>query len=287
METNLGEHRIAGELLSKEVHITVAGCGGTGAAIAAGLPLLDQAMRALGHPHGFNVCLVDGDRISPTNCIRQPFCENEVGLLKATVLANRINLFYGLGWRGVPRFMDESWREETDIFITCVDTRKARKELMRTRAYSNCHYWLDIGNNAAAGQFVLGQPDTHRNSKCSDRLPTVSELFPEIVDPTLDKQDALPSCSAVESLTRQEPFINQTLANLALAMLARLFRHGRLSYHGGFVNLASGVSAPLPVNRLAWKRILEASTCQTVSTPRACRKSPKASRSRASTQATR
>jgi hypothetical protein len=34
----------------------------------------------------------------------------------------------------------------------------------------------------------------------------------------------LPSCSAIEALDRQEPFINQTLASSALAMLARLFR---------------------------------------------------------------
>jgi hypothetical protein len=46
----------------------------------------------------------------------------------------------------------------------------------------------------------------------------------------------LPSCSAVEALDRQEPFINQTLASSALAMLARLFRYGKLTHHGGFFN---------------------------------------------------
>jgi PRTRC genetic system ThiF family protein len=129
---------------------------------------------------------------------------------------------------------------------------------MFTSAYGDCHYWLDIGNNAATGQFVLGQPDNRRNSKSPSRLPTVAELFPEIVDADLDKGDNLPSCSAVEALTRQEPFINQSLANLALAMLARLFRHGRLSYHGGFVNLAGGLTAPVSVSPVAWKRIIEA-----------------------------
>jgi PRTRC genetic system ThiF family protein len=246
-------------LLEKQVHVTVVGCGGTGTAFVSGLPLLHQAMLALGHPHGLDVSLVDGDRISPTNCVRQPFCENEIGLFKSTVLATRINLFYGLGWRAYPRFMDENWRDETDILVSCVDTRKARKMLMRTAAYQACHYWLDIGNNAATGQFVLGQPANRRNPACSSRLPTVAELFPEIVDPELDRKDSLPSCSAVEALTRQEPFINQSLANLALAMLARLFRHGRLSYHGAFVNLAGGLTAPLSVNPAAWKRIIEAS----------------------------
>ena len=66
-------------------------------------------------------------RFRSTNCIRQPFSESEVGLYKATVLATRINLFWGLDWEGVPEFMDEGWRNETDILIGCVDTRKSRR----------------------------------------------------------------------------------------------------------------------------------------------------------------
>ena len=58
------EHRIPSSLLEKRVRITVVGCGGTGSAIAAGLPHLHQAMLASGHPHGLDVTLIDGDRIS-------------------------------------------------------------------------------------------------------------------------------------------------------------------------------------------------------------------------------
>lgn len=280
MPNSLEGHTVPGSLLEKQVQVTVVGCGGTGTAFVSGLPLLHQAMLALGHPHGLNVSLVDGDKISATNCVRQPFCENEIGLFKSTVLATRINLFYGLGWRAYPRFIDEGWRDEADILVSCVDTRKARKMLMRTAAYHACHYWLDIGNNAATGQFVLGQPENRRNSKCPSRLPTVAELFPEIVDPELDRKDSLPSCSAVEALTRQEPFINQSLANLALAMLARLFRHGRISYHAGFVNLAGGLTAPVAVSPVAWQRIIEANE----QTARSECRSPKARKKMAPTK---
>jgi PRTRC genetic system ThiF family protein len=241
------EHRISEALLGKRVRVTVVGCGGTGSAITAGLPYLHQAMLAWGHPHGLDVTLVDGDKISRTNCVRQPFSESEIGLYKATVLATRINLFWGLGWRGVPEFLDEGWREETDVLIGCVDSRKSRRKITSTSAYWNCHYWLDLGNNADSGQFVLGQPENARNKKSDLRLPTVGELFPEIIDPKLDKKDKLPACSAVEALDRQEPFVNQTLAYQALAMLARLFRYGRLSHHGGFINLATGRMVSLSV----------------------------------------
>lgn len=79
--------------------------------------------------------------------------------------------------------------------------------------------------------------------------PTVAELFPEIVNPLLDAQDNLPACSALEALERQEPFVNQTLGYHALAMLGRLFRHGHIGYHGGFISLATGELAALPVCR--------------------------------------
>jgi PRTRC genetic system ThiF family protein len=245
------EHRISEALLGKRVRVTVVGCGGTGSAVTAGLPYLHQAMLAWGHPHGLDVTLVDGDKISRTNCVRQPFSESEIGLYKATVLATRINLFWGLGWRGIPEFLDEGWREETDVLIGCVDSRKSRRKITSTSAYWNCHYWLDLGNNADSGQFVLGQPKNSRNKNSDLRLPTVGELFPEIIDPKLDKKDKLPACSAVEALDRQEPFVNQTLAYQALAMLARLFRYGRLSHHGGFINLATGRMVSLSVRTAA------------------------------------
>lgn len=239
-KTERVEHSIPTSLLEKLVRVTVVGCGGTGSAVAAGLPYLHQAMLAWGHPHGLHVTLVDGDKISRTNCIRQPFSESEVGLYKATVLATRINLFWGLDWEGVPEFMDEGWRGETDVLIGCVDSRKSRRMITATGTYQNCHYWLDIGNNADSGQFVLGQPENSKNQKLHSRLLTVAELYPEIVNPKLDRKDRLPPCSAVEALDRQEPFINQTLAYQALATLARLFRYGRISYQGGFISLSNG-----------------------------------------------
>src|SRR6266700_1197977 len=251
------EHTIPNCLLEKRVRVTVVGCGGTGSAVAAGLPYLHQAMIAQGHPHGLDVTFIDGDKISRANCVRQPFSVSEIGLYKATVLATRINLFWGLGWKGAPRFLDESWRGETDILIGCVDSRKARSSIMASSAYWNSRYWLDIGNNADSGQFVLGQPDNRNARNSSPRLPTVADLFPEIVNPKLDKKDRLPSCSAVEALQRQEPFVNQTLAYQALAMLARLFRHGRITYHGGFINIRTGRTSSLPVDPAVWQRIVQ------------------------------
>jgi len=74
------------------------------------------------------------------------------------------------------------------------------------------------------------------------------------VDSTLDN-DGEPSCSAAAALERQEPFINSTLAQHSLALLARLFRYGTLCYHGGFISLATGIGSRLPIDASMWRRL--------------------------------
>ena len=67
--------------------------------------------------------------------------------------------------------------------------------------------------------------------------------------------DQQPSCSAAEALERQHPFINQTLANHALALLSRLFRCEPMAYHGGFLNLTSGALVALRAEPKVWRRM--------------------------------
>ena len=123
-----------------------------------------------------------------------------------------------------------------------------------TGSWSGIPYWLDIGNNADSGQFVLGQPLNRLNKHRAHRLRAVSELFPEIINPALD-DNSQPSCSAAEALERQEPFVNQTLAQHALALLTRLFRYGRIDHHGAFVNVAQNRVQPLAISPTLWSNM--------------------------------
>ena len=243
------EHRLSPRLLERAVRVLIVGSGGNGSAMLMGLPYLHQAMRVWGHPGGLEVTVVDADTVSETNCVRQPFSRSDIGMNKAAVLVNRVNLFWGLDWEARPEFLSETTLRNpdhgADVVIGCVDTRAARQTIEKVvTASSPVSYWLDLGNNAASGQYVLGQPLNSLNRRRSERLRTVSELYPEIVD-TSNGEDPLPSCSAAEALERQEPFINQTLAASALAMLSRLFRYGRLEYQGGFYNAATGRTSAL------------------------------------------
>lgn len=255
------EHTLPPDLLGRRaVRVLVIGAGGTGSAVVMGLPYLDQAMRVWGHPMGLDVFMMDADVVSETNCIRQPFAMSDIGQNKATVIINRLNMFWGTAWSAIPnhfhaKSFERSQDRSFDLVIGCVDTRAARKAIEEsfTKSLRGTCYWLDLGNNAASGQYVLGQPLNGRNQRKADRLRTISELFPEITD-TESGEDPLPSCSALEALDRQEPFINQTLASSALAMLAQLFRYGRLTYHGAFFNAKTGQMSALPVDPSLWRK---------------------------------
>lgn len=256
------EHILPPDLLkNRALRILVIGAGGTGSSIVMGLPYLDQAMRVWGRGYGLAVALMDADAVSEANCVRQPFSVSDIGQNKAVVLINRINLFWGTHWQAVPnhfhaRSFERDYDRCPDLVVGCVDTRAARRALEASfrGALNHVCYWLDLGNSAASGQYVLGQPLNACNRHKSERLRTVSELYPEILDEGAG-EDPLPSCSAVEALDRQEPFINQTLAASALAMLAQLFRYGRLRYHGAFFNAQTGQMSALPVDPALWRKV--------------------------------
>lgn len=257
---------------SQPVSVLVVGAGGNGSAVFLHLPYLHQALRVWGHG-GLNVTMADGDLVSETNCVRQPFAAADVGLNKAVVLVNRVNLFWGLHWHAFPQHFRRDLLKDQgthpQIIISCVDTRAAREAIAHavTRPSNRTAYWLDLGNNATSGQYVLGQPLNQRNGRKGSRLRTVVELYPEIAAAEIG-EDALPSCSAVEALERQEPYVNHVLATSALAMLARLFRYGKIAHHGAFYNAATGRISTIPVDPDLWKRIRSRSQRLLKSTPK-------------------
>jgi hypothetical protein len=102
---------------------------------------------------------VCGTELVPTHDVRQPFSRSEIGLYKSVVLANRLNLFWGLNWEGIPEQLDTKRRlDGVDIVIGCVDTRKARAAIAKcAEDWNEVDYWLDLGNNADSGLFTPAQ----------------------------------------------------------------------------------------------------------------------------------
>jgi hypothetical protein len=84
----------------------------------------------------------------------------------------------GLNWHASTEYVTAKTQGKADITISFVDTRAARLEITKSPLLKECVYWLDFGNTADSGQFVLGQPKNDRNRKTPGRLPSVAELFP-------------------------------------------------------------------------------------------------------------
>lgn len=242
-------------LTNRPVRVCVIGAGGTGSQVLTGLAQLNMAMLALGHPGGLDVEVWDDDHVSEANVGRQMFFPADVGLPKATVMVNRINMTLGTAWKATVKRFCPSQAFTADLVVGCVDNRASRKSILETLQESHgTKLWLDIGNNLDSGQVVLGEVQS-KHSKEAKTLPHAAELFPEIVDDSLDAEDDVPSCSLAESLEKQALFVNRGVALYALNILWQLFRYGEIDHHGVFVNLKTGRSNPIPIDKETWARM--------------------------------
>lgn len=235
--------------------VNVIGCGGTGSQVLTALGRMNHALLRLGHP-GLHVVAYDADIVAEANCGRQLFSEAEVGLNKATALISKLNYFFGSSWDSVPKMYDIG-EKPANITISCVDTAAARLNIRKALAesermrYSNedfmrIFYWLDFGNLANTGQFVLGTvghtyTQNTKKKDCSGYLRDVTEIFDLTA---VDDKNSGPSCSLAEALRKQDLFINSTLANLGMALMWKMFS-GIIDYHGAFLNLETMCVNPI------------------------------------------
>jgi len=251
----MAKFTIPQHLLAGRVNVKLVGAGGNGSRMLTGLAELDRAMRALGHPGGIKVTVMDPDLVSESNVGRQAFYPADIGLNKAIVLVHRINLSYGLDWAADPNRLTADTRLHADIVIGAVDSREARRAISQSLSYTKPALYLDLGNQSDSGQVILGEPLSFWD-KAKDhpnRLPTVTDLFPDILDKSIPEDNA-PSCSMADALEKQGLFVNRVVSDFALNLLWRLFRYGEIDHHGAFINLATGRTTPLPVDPEAWAR---------------------------------
>lgn len=242
--------------------ITVVGAGGNGGQILTALAKLNHALVEL-TGYGIHVTCIDGDRVSSSNVGRQPFYSSDVGLYKAEVLIGRINSLYGTDWTAQAEMLTADMVLEPPwMFIGCVDTPSARRAIhahatKKRYVYEGrkTAYWLDMGNKASIGQYILGEPLSQDSQSWPLRLPTVIDLWPDLLDPNLDPVDDGPSCSMADALMKQDLFVNTVLVSQAVNLIWQLMRQDYILFHGGFVNLSSGKASALGVNINEWKSL--------------------------------
>jgi PRTRC genetic system ThiF family protein len=242
------------------VTVDVVGVGGTGSQMLSGLARINMALLKLGHP-GLNVRAWDPDTVEDGNIGRQLFSPADIGLSKSAVLISRINRAYGFEWNCETHSYDG--RQRSNILITCVDTAAARiaigERYMPTKAtkankeriepYNAPYYWLDLGNMQHTGQVVLGTAGSIAQPK-SNLYTTVSSLPPVTRMFNLKKireKNQGPSCSLAEALTKQDLFINSTLAQFGCNLIWKLFREGMIKFHGCYLNLETFIVNPIKI----------------------------------------
>lgn len=247
------------------VTVNLIGIGGTGSRMITKLIEIHNALLALGHC-GLHVRAFDADTVSHANLVRQKFASCELGMNKAVARIQHMNRAYGTTWKAYPFAFssDNLWRMDeicqANIFITCVDTVKARFEVgdfLREYAEITRHfrdrpyYWIDCGNGRDTGQVILGtvgavdQPKSKKYRTVGE-LPMVTEEFADLLKLS-EAESSLRSCSQAEALRQQDLFINSMISELAGRILYTLFREGMTRHRGVFVNLRDVRCQPLPV----------------------------------------
>lgn len=250
---------------TNSIVVNLIGAGGTGHRMLTELARMHVSLLALGHP-GLQVSLFDDDKVSPANMGRQLFAQTEIGRYKSVVLIERINRFCGTNWKAVTeRFGTQTLHllpgmGMANIYITCVDTVKARFDIAKAVRKSNREsmrinrlkplYWMDLGNSRFTGQVVLSTIYEIRQPKSEKfrpvgYLPMVTEEFKDLLEAVDDSDE--PSCSAEEGLRKQDLYINTTLANYGASLLWQLLQSGMVVCRGVFVNIKNFRTTPLMV----------------------------------------
>jgi len=239
--------------------IALVGAGGTGSQVLTSLGRMNYALRELGHP-GLHVKVYDSDIVTPANCGRQLFSPVEVGRNKAEVLVTKLNMFFGTSWESIPEMYGEK-SEHTNIVISCVDTVASRLAIksnlerpsergLNGYDMQKNYYWMDFGNTVNTGQVILGtMHDICQNKRKENvgKLPCVTDIF-DLKE--VNEKDSGPSCSLAEALSKQDLFINSTLAQVGMALLWKMFTKGVLETHGAFLNLETMKLNPIKVEKV-------------------------------------
>lgn len=199
----------------------------------------------------------DGDEFEAKNLGRQLCIPADMGKNKSEVIVKRYARAFGLSperamW--MDRFITTS-EEILDvckdykniIIIDTVDKNKPRLDIMNAinillQDTNKTVASISCGNGEWNGQTVFGykfrgakDPRKHKSTIFSDpytfNAPTAMEIFKEMVDLELDKQEEALSCADRAVANAQSLIANNTAATIALNFLTQYLK---ASYHENF-----------------------------------------------------
>lgn len=245
--------------VSKKTHLYLIGTGGTGSWLAPHIVRIAKLLTEL--QEEVSVTFWDYDTVEAKNIYRQNFCAAEIGVNKASALAQR----YGHAW-GVPiNVIEEPFHskhsaahnsldhysrwDKNVVFVTCVDRNAARQEVAKL-CKTHPSWWLDTGNLKTSGQVSLGryffdkEPSPLRLPSATTWTPPPSLQFPNIMRNTREDIQLVDhknmSCAELVLVDEQGMSINHSIASAAASLLAKMLVTRDLRYHCAYVSLEAG-----------------------------------------------
>ena len=225
---------------SESYTIAIVGAGGTGGYLIRDLARFIYALREKGDSRDFRIKIIDADIVEKKYVLRQNFTVRDIGKYKAEVMAKRYSAAFGLEIEAITKMIETKQDlaeifsrlgyNSTKILVGCVDNNKARRVFSDHIRFSDT-YWIDSGNETKSGQIILGygkfDRDLHRGSAPSRnsnyRMPNVTHLYPEILDPNEDDlEQANISCADRAMVDTQNIFVNMTAAGHQLSFIRQI-----------------------------------------------------------------
>jgi len=204
--------------------------------------------------YGLHVTVIDNDVVEEHNVGRQMFSYSDIGKYKSDVIVERVNRFYGLEWKSIPKKVVKhkgklSIRLNSNFVITCVDSLRSRKQILfgggdnYTSGDSSRYYWMDFGNGRDYGQYFIHNKFPIEQPEVSDAIDQLPNIFGDFKGMKENKSE--PSCSLAESLNEQDLFINIQLATAGMDLLWKFLKNHYITYHGQYINTGTGKTVPM------------------------------------------
>ena len=237
-----------------KLDVTVVGLGGTGSWLASSVVRLARRLQELGKQT--SITFVDPDVVEQGNVSRQCFCDAEVGRNKASTLALRYSLAWGMNISAIAAPFKSnivSIRPEAfSLVIDCVDNAAARQEISKvlTEQWSFDGLpkvgYIDCGNHRASGQVLVGTSNSidRKDYKLSKigctKLPSPTLQHPELLVPRPEElTDNNLSCEQLAAQNIQSMDINQQVAAVATSYLLKLIT-GNLKQFATYFDTEAG-----------------------------------------------
>jgi PRTRC genetic system ThiF family protein len=228
-----GVHRIT---------VNVVGAGGTGSLILTKLARLHNALLHLDHP-GLYVKLIDYDLVEAHNVGRQMFTKSDIGTYKSDTLISKVNASFGFDWES-SHYKYHQKDSDCNIMYMAVDNVDARINMFTdfyTKSNNNTDtkkrfFLIDCGNKKDSGQVIL--------SDQAGKLKNISDFAPNWKEQDTEEEQGV-SCSYIESLNKQDLFVNDWVSLLAVNILKELLLNKAIDYQGYFFNIPDGMNVKI------------------------------------------